>query len=127
MQSNRSRDTGPEMALRRLLFAQGLRYRVAYKPLKSKRTTVDVAFTKARLIIQVDGCFWHGCPEHYRLPKTNTEYWQAKIERNQARDAAATAALQEAGWEVLRFWEHEDPSKVAALVAEALAARRAAL
>jgi DNA mismatch endonuclease (patch repair protein) len=108
MQANRSRDTGPELALRKLLFARGLRYRVAYRPLADKRVTVDIAFPGARVVVLVDGCFWHGCPEHHRAPKANADYWLAKINRNMARDAAVVERLEAAGWRVLRFWEHED-------------------
>lgn len=119
MQANRSRDTGPEMAVRRLLHSWGLRYRVAFHPLAgNRRTTVDIAFTRARVVVLVDGCFWHRCPEHYRLPRTHTDYWQAKIDGNVTRDETTNHALAEAGWLVLRFWEHEEPEVVAQKVAE---------
>ncbi|MDR0593955.1 MAG: very short patch repair endonuclease [Bifidobacteriaceae bacterium] len=122
MQANRSRDTGPEIALRKLLFARGLRYRVSYKPLADKRVTVDIAFPGPRLIVLVDGCFWHGCPLHHRLPKTNTDYWRAKIDRNVERDAAVSARLEAAGWRVLRFWEHEDFAAAAQAVEQTVRA-----
>jgi DNA mismatch endonuclease (patch repair protein) len=117
MQGNRSRDTGPEVALRKLLFAQGLRYRVAYKPISGERITVDIAFPGPRVIVLVDGCFWHGCPEHHRAPKTHSDYWDAKLARNRARDTRVTQVLEGAGWTVLRFWEHEPPDQVATQVA----------
>jgi DNA mismatch endonuclease (patch repair protein) len=113
MQANRSRDTGPEIAVRKLLFARGLRYRVAFKAVKGERLTVDIAFPGQRVAVFIDGCFWHGCPQHHRLPKTHTDYWRDKIVRNTARDSRAGQTLEQAGWTVLRFWEHEDPSAVA--------------
>jgi DNA mismatch endonuclease (patch repair protein) len=124
MQGNRSRDTGPEVALRKLLFARGLRYRVGYKPIKGERITVDIAFLGPRVIVLVDGCFWHACPQHHRPPKTHCEYWEAKMARNQARDAHVTAALEQAGWTVLRFWEHEPAEQVAEQVTQLLKGRR---
>ncbi|MDR2566527.1 MAG: very short patch repair endonuclease [Bifidobacteriaceae bacterium] len=117
MQANRSRDTGPEMAVRRLLFARGLRYRVAFKPVKGERMTADIVFPGRRVAVFIDGCFWHGCPEHHRLPKTHTDYWQSKIARNTARDTHVAQVLETAGWTVLRFWEHEDPAEVAERIA----------
>ena len=123
MQGNRSRDTKPELALRRLLHARGLRYRVAYQPLKPERVTVDITFPGPRVVVLVDGCFWHGCAEHYREPKTHVEYWRGKVARNRARDAHVTAALEDAGWTVLRFWEHEPPDSTADAV-ESVVRRR---
>ena len=99
-----STDTSPELRLRRALWAEGLRYRVN-KKLESVH--VDVVFLGARLAVFVDGCFWHGCPEHYRLPKTNSSFWAAKVERNQSRDRRNDRELARAGWTVLRFWECE--------------------
>ncbi len=105
----KSRDTKPELALRRALFAKGLRYRTRM-PLPGRP---DIIFTKAKLAVFVDGCFWHGCPAHGTLPKSNKEYWTAKLARNRARDAEATAALEESGWCVLRYWTHEIAESVA--------------
>lgn len=113
MQGNKSRDTKPELRIRSILHARGLRYRVAYRPLPAVRMTADVVFTKAKVALFVDGCFWHGCPEHYKRPARNAEYWVPKIERNIERDASADAALMAAGWSVLRAWEHESPESVA--------------
>ncbi|WP_370289294.1 very short patch repair endonuclease [Nocardioides sp.] len=113
MQGNRSRDTSPELAVRRLLHAAGLRYRVAYRPEPSLRRTADIVFTKQRVAVFVDGCYWHACPEHGTRARANAEYWSAKLQRNVARDADTTARLEAAGWTVLRFWEHEDPTDVA--------------
>jgi DNA mismatch endonuclease (patch repair protein) len=107
MKGNRSRDTKPELKVRRELFRRGLRYRVAYTPVKGTRRTVDIAFPGARVVVLIDGCFWHGCPEHHRLPATNSDYWETKVTRNKERDTETTDLLTEAGWTVLRFWEHE--------------------
>jgi len=112
MQANRSRDTQPELAIRRELHRRGLRYRVATRPVAELRRTADVVFTRARVAVFVDGCFWHGCPAHHRLPLTNRDYWQLKVARNLARDLATTSQLTAAGWVVLRFWEHEGVDSV---------------
>lgn len=114
MAITRGRDTKPEVAVRSLLHGQGLRYRVNHRVPSSSRRTVDIAFTKLRLAVFIDGCFWHGCPEHFVTPKTRTEFWSSKIARNQARDAESTQNLELAGWTVRRYWEHQDPKWVAA-------------
>lgn len=124
MRANRRRDTGPELAVRRRLHALGLRYRVARRPLPSERWTADVVFTRARVAVFIDGCFWHGCPEHFSPPRTNASYWGPKIARNRARDAQVDGVLGDAGWAVVRAWEHEAASDVAARVARVVAARR---
>lgn len=121
MRANRARDTKPELAVRRLLHARGRRYRVSYRPLlQDRRRSVDLAFTRKKIAVLIDGCYWHGCPEHFIMPKSNVDYWSAKITRNQERDAETTRLLQDAGWTVLRFWEHEDPADIAAAVERAL-------
>lgn len=120
MQGNRSRDTAPELAVRRLVHAMGLRYRVSARPLPNLRRTADLVFTRRRVAVFIDGCFWHGCPEHHRQPSANAGYWSAKIERNRARDAATDATLADAGWTVLRFWTHQPPTEVAAAVGAAV-------
>lgn len=99
--------TKPEMALRRALFAAGLRFRVQMKVPGNNRRTVDIAFTRAKVAIFVDGCFWHGCPEHFPPPRTNPEWWRWKVEMNRARDVDTDRLLREAGWAVVRVWEHE--------------------
>lgn len=114
MRSNRRRDTSPELALRRILHARGLRYRVDFAPLATMRQRrADIVFTKARLVVFVDGCFWHGCPDHATFPVRNADYWLPKLERNRARDLETDAALADAGWRVIRIWEHEDPTDAA--------------
>jgi DNA mismatch endonuclease (patch repair protein) len=107
------RDTVPEAALRQLLHARGLRYRVNVPVPGLPRRSIDVAFTRARLAVFVDGCYWHGCPEHGRIPRSNSEWWTEKFRRNRARDEQTGTHLRKLGWEVDRFWEHEDPSFVA--------------
>lgn len=86
MQAIRSRDTSPELALRSLVHAEGLRYRVAAKPLPGMRRTADLLFRPTRVAVFVDGCFWHGCPKHFVPPKTNPSYWESKISGNVTRD-----------------------------------------
>ena len=125
MQGNRSRDTKAEIAVRRLVHAQGLRYRVNGRPEADLRRTADLLFTRTRVAVFIDGCYWHGCPEHFTMPATNLDYWSAKIGRNQARDTETTCRLEERGWLVLRFWEHESPSSVAERVGQMVRARRA--
>lgn len=123
MQSNRGRDTTPELAVRRRLHAMGLRYRVSVRPVPTLRRTADIVFTRARIAVFIDGCFWHGCPEHYQAPVRNGDFWLAKRTRNRERDAETDAAITAAGWTPLRFWEHEvraDPALVASTVAAAV-------
>lgn len=123
MQGNRSRDTSPELALRSALHARGLRFRVAARPVPELRRTADLVFPRARLAVFVDGCYWHGCPVHHKTPMTNREYWSEKISRNRARDRDTDARLAEAGWSVLRFWEHEPLESCVERVTAAIAAR----
>jgi DNA mismatch endonuclease, patch repair protein len=113
MQGNRKRDTRPELAIRRAAHQLGLRYRVSARPLPHLNATADLVFPRARVAVFVDGCYWHGCPEHYTPSRTNPSYWGPKIARNQERDSRVTAELSSEGWTVLRFWEH-DPADVAA-------------
>jgi DNA mismatch endonuclease (patch repair protein) len=120
MRSNRARDTTPELQVRRRLHAMGLRYRVSARPEPGLRRTADILFRPTRLAVFIDGCFWHGCPEHYSIPATNAEFWAAKRTRNRERDDETNAMLEAAGWRVLRFWEHEvkaSPASVAIAVA----------
>lgn len=123
MQGNRSRDTKPEMAVRRLLHARGLRYRVNFRPLPDLRRTADLVFTKARIAVFIDGCFWHGCSVHHRASKSNIGYWHVKIENNIQRDRETTEVLVAAGWTVMRFWSHDDPSSVATQIQRAFSAK----
>ena len=123
MRSNRSRDTRPEMALRRAAWALGLRYRVATRPLPKVRRTADLVFTRAKVAVFLDGCFWHGCPEHHRAPAANSAYWSAKVARNHARDVEVDSLLTAADWKVVRVWEHEDPAEAARRVAAVVRSR----
>lgn len=113
MQGNRSRDTRPEVAVRRAVHALGMRYRVGVRPIPTLRRTADLVFTRAKVAVFVDGCFWHGCPEHYLAPRSNAGFWSSKVERNRRRDADTTDRLRSQGWTVLRFWEHEDAATAA--------------
>lgn len=113
MRGNKGRDTGPELALRSAVHALGLRYRVSHRPLEGLRRTADLAFTKARVAVFLDGCFWHGCPDHHSTPATNRDYWAGKVAGNRARDRDTDSRLAAAGWRVVRVWEHEDPASAA--------------
>lgn len=117
MRSNRRRDTGPELAVRRLVHAAGLRYRIDFPPLAdNRRLKADLVFTRTKVAVFIDGCFWHGCPQHHTVAKTNEAFWAAKVTGNRERDARMNAQLATAGWTVLRFWEHEDAADVAAAI-----------
>ncbi|WP_454118358.1 very short patch repair endonuclease [Microbacterium lacticum] len=116
MVANRRRDTQPEMRVRRLLHAAGLRYRVDFMPVRGLRSRADIVFTRQRIAVFIDGCFWHACPTHAVAPKTNVDYWGPKLARNRARDAEVSKRLMESGWQVLRFWEHEPPEDVAGAI-----------
>ena len=123
----RRRDNGPELAVRRLLHAAGLRYRVAWPVPGQRRRTIDIAFTRLRLAVYIDGCFWHGCPQHLHLPRANRAWWVRKIETNRGRDEDATRQLTHLGWTVLRFWEHEEADEVARQVLDRVFQLRADL
>lgn len=107
MSRQRRRDTAPELLLRRSLHASGYRYRVAYPVPGMRRRTIDVAFTRQRSAVFVDGCFWHGCPVHGTSPTANADWWCAKIDRNRGRDGETTMHLRGVGWRVIRIWEHD--------------------
>lgn len=119
----RGRDTKPELLLRHILWKKGIQYR-----LKSKLTgKPDLIFPSARVVVFVDGCQWHCCPDHWVRPKSNTDFWDAKFERNRNRDINVNQLLNDQGWKVLRFWEHQvkaNSSKAAATVFRAVTAKR---
>jgi DNA mismatch endonuclease (patch repair protein) len=121
MQGNRKRDTRPELALRSELHRRGLRYRIDAKPLDGLRCRADIVFRRQKVAVFVDGCFWHGCPEHGTSPRTNPSYWSAKIARNVERDRRNDAELGAAGWAVVRVWEHEAPANAADRISRLLA------
>ena len=118
------RDTAPELELRRELWRRGLRYRVD-RPLDGKRRRrADLTFVGPKVVVFVDGCFWHGCPEHGTSPKANAEWWAEKLARNVSRDADTDEYLTSQGWTVLRFWEHEDVLAAADQVERVVSPRR---
>jgi DNA mismatch endonuclease (patch repair protein) len=120
MRAQRERDTGIERAIRSLLHARGLRFRIHRRLLKGSRREVDVVFPGAKVAVFVDGCFWHGCPEHGTWPRNNAEFWRGKIEGNVRRDRDTDARLEAEGWTVVRVWEHEAPADAAARIAGAV-------
>lgn len=113
MSRQRTRDTEPELLLRRELHQRGLRYRVDSPLPGIPRRRADILFTRARVAVFVDGCFWHGCPEHKAAPTINGAWWAAKLARNIERDQETSARLTSLGWTVLRVWEHEDMERAA--------------
>jgi len=123
MVRQRRRDTRPELAIRRLLHARGMRYRVD-APLPGMRRRADLVFSSARVAVFVDGCFWHGCPEHGTQPKHNAAWWANKIAVNAERDRDTDRRLAADGWTVLRVWEHEAPETAAAQIAQIVASRQ---
>lgn len=119
MRGNRRRDTRPELAVRRLVHAAGLRYRVDFPPLPDRpRLRADLVFSRVRVAVFIDGCYWHGCPEHYRPASRNAAFWSRKIAANRERDTRTNETLEAAGWTVLRFWEHEDPKNIATEISQ---------
>lgn len=126
MLSNRGRDTKVELRVRSALHAVGLRYRLQLRVPGSSRRTIDVAFPKQRIAVFLDGCFWHGCPAHHTVSKTNAGFWADKVTRNRERDRDTDRLLQEAGWTSLRFWEHEEVDEIVRIVEEAVVREREA-
>lgn len=123
MSTQRSKDTEPELAVRRALHRMGLRYRVHVQPLPGLRRKADIVFTRARVAVFVDGCFWHGCPDHgRRRHEVNSWYWPDKIARNKERDNDTVARLRAAGWTVVRVWEHDPTAAAADRIADAVRA-----
>jgi len=116
----RSRDTKPETAVRSIVHRMGLRYRVDARPVRGLRRTGDLVFTRARVVVFIDGCFWHGCPLHFTAPRSNRDYWLEKAEYNRARDRNTDATLSADGWFVVRIWEHEAPTDAASRIRDAV-------
>jgi DNA mismatch endonuclease (patch repair protein) len=123
MASTKQRDTTPELALRSQLHRRGLRFFVD-RAVVGKRRRVDIVFPTERIAVFVDGCFWHSCPVHGTTPRRNRDWWRAKLESNRFRDIDTNRELQEAGWTVLRFYEHEDMAEAATVVSDCVLARR---
>lgn len=123
MARQQRRDTAPELLVRRRLHATGLRYRVNAPLPTMPRRRADILFTRRRVAVFVDGCFWHSCPDHGTRPRANAVWWREKLERNVTRDRETDAVLQSLGWTVLRAWEHEDPDSVVARIITILQTR----
>lgn len=127
MRANRRTDTKPEVRLRQALHARGHRYRKDLRlRLPARAVRPDIVFTRRKLAVFVDGCFWHLCPEHGRQPTVNGTYWGPKLLKNVERDREADRALEAAGWGVVRLWEHLALDDAVGRVEEALAGRRCA-
>jgi DNA mismatch endonuclease (patch repair protein) len=124
MKTQRRRDTTPELALRRELHRRGLRYRLEVNLLGDSRRRCDIVFQRAKVAYFVDGCFWHSCPIHGSVPKSNRDWWIEKLATSVARDRDTDERLAKAGWLVIRIWEHEEPSPAADLVERAVRDRR---
>lgn len=122
LESQRQRDTTPEVQLRRELHRRGLRYRVDH-PIPLPRRRADIVFAGQRVAVFVDGCYWHGCPEHATAPKNNADWWRRKLDANVARDRDTDRRLEMAGWLVIRVWEHEESSEAADRVEAAVRSR----
>ncbi|MEV4271239.1 very short patch repair endonuclease [Micromonospora aurantiaca (nom. illeg.)] len=125
MQLQRSRDTAPEVALRRALHRLGLRFRLQQQPLQGLRRTVDIVFRPSKVAVEVRGCFWHACPQHGARPKSNASWWDTKLSRNQQRDQETAAQLEAAGWTLIVVWEHDAPEAAAERIAKVVRERRA--
>lgn len=124
MKATRGRDTAPEMALRRELHRQGYRYFVDRRISPGLRTRPDIIFSRSRVAVYVDGCFWHGCPTHGTEAQNNAEFWSTKIVENRRRDQRNAQLLSDEGWCVIRAWEHEPPHEVAARIIAVVEERR---
>ncbi|MBX3131422.1 MAG: very short patch repair endonuclease [Polyangiaceae bacterium] len=125
MRRVRQKNTSAESALRRELHALGLRYRVQVPILTKPRRVADIVFAGPRVVVFVDGCFWHGCPQHATWPKQNAEFWRAKIVANRQRDLDTDARLLAQGWEVVRIWAHDKPHEAASRIAKLVRVRKA--
>lgn len=121
--NTKAKDNPREKAVRAALHAAGFRFRIHLRATSSRRT-IDVAFPKEKIAVFLDGCFWHGCPEHGTWPKNNAAFWREKIERNMARDVETTGELQKGGWLVLRLWEHTPVDDAAAHIIASVLSRR---
>ena len=123
MRRQRRKDTGPEIQLRRALHRLGYRFRVNYPVPERRRRTIDIAFTRAKVAVFVNGCFWHACPEHGSWPQANSVWWREKLTKNSARDTDTDECLEAAGWTVVRVWEHSSLNEAVEQVLAALTGR----
>lgn len=121
MSRQRRRDTEPEVALRRELFRRGYRFRVDLAVV-GRRRRVDIAFTRRKVAVFVDGCFWHSCPVHATIPNSNRDWWVEKLAANVRRDRESDRQLEQLGWIVVRVWEHEPAAMAADRVEAAIVA-----
>ncbi|MDF6103648.1 very short patch repair endonuclease [Gordonia hongkongensis] len=126
MSRQKRKDTEAEMSVRRILHARGVRYRVDVRPVPELRARGDIVWTGLRLIVFIDGCFWHGCPDHATRPRANAEWWADKLDNNVRRDRRTDSELDKRGWTVLRFWEHENPEEIADVICANLDTLRSA-
>jgi DNA mismatch endonuclease (patch repair protein) len=124
MRANKGVDTGPELKLRSLVHKAGLRYAIDVRPEHEINRRADIVFRSAKVAVFVNGCFWHGCPEHYVIPKTNEQFWSDKVKRNKERDEETKRLLRRRGWRVMILWEHEDFTKYAARIVREVHSRR---
>jgi DNA mismatch endonuclease (patch repair protein) len=120
MRGNRRKDTRPEIAVRSELHRRGLRFYKNRRPVRDFLCEADIVFPRARVAVFVDGCFWHGCPDHGTRPASNSGYWNAKIDGNTARDRRNDEWLRSNGWLIVRGWEHEPAGRIADRVESAL-------
>ena len=124
MQRVRQKNTSAESLVRRELHALGLRYRIHVPVIAKPRRVADIVFGGPRVAVFVDGCFWHGCPEHATWPKRNAEFWRAKILANRERDLDTVERLHAEGWKVVRVWAHESPNVAAERIAKVIKGRK---
>ena len=124
MRANKGVDTRPELELRSLVHKAGLRYAINVRPEHEINRRADIVFRSAKVAIFVNGCFWHGCPKHYVLPKTNKRFWIDKVKRNRERDEETKLLLRRRGWKVIILWEHEDFSRPAVRIVREVRSRR---
>jgi DNA mismatch endonuclease, patch repair protein len=126
MRRQRSADTAPELKLRQALYQRGLRYRVQRRPLPGVQRTSDVVFPSLKIVVDVRGCFWHGCVVHRTIPRNNQEWWTNKIKRIRERDEETEKLLRDSGWQVVVVWEHDDIEQAAEAICKLVRAARSA-
>ena len=118
------KDTAPELAIRKLLHRRGLRFRLHRATDFDRRRKIDIAFSRERVAVFIDGCFWHRCPDHATAPVSNADFWAQKLARNVERDRDTDTRLTVSGWTVVRVWEHEDPTAATDRIEQVVRARR---